>query len=367
MTTIRSRLLTALAALALHSGCAEPPLPAEPVIRPVRVTEVFATGTQQSRTFSGVARARTESTLSFRVAGTVLRLPVAVGDRVRVGQLIAEVDDADYQLMVSEAEAALRQAEAQAGNAQADLRRVRGLFENDNASRDDLDAAVAGAASAQAQMEAVARRLELAERQVSYTRLSAPLDGAIAEVGIDVNENVAAGQPVVVLTSGLQPEVEVSVPESLIVQIAEGDDVNVRFDALAGQSFDGVVTEVGVTASGVATTFPVSVRLSGPVADVRPGMASEVTFEFAGTGADERFVVPPEAVGEDREGRFVFVAEPRDDGRAVVRRQSVEVGEFAPGGLEVLEGLADGDLVVTAGVNQIDDGREVRLGVQQEG
>ena len=367
MTIPRPRLCLVLATFALHGACDQPPAPAEPVLRLVRVVEVFATGSQQSRTFSGVARAGTESTLSFRVPGTVQRLPVAVGDRVRSGQLIAELDDVDFELRVSEAEAALRQAEAQATNSQADLRRVRGLFENDNASRDDLDAGVAVAASTQAQVEAASKRLELAERQVSYTHLAAPVAGAIAEVRTEVNENVAAGQAVVVLTSGVQPEVEVSVPESLITQIAEGSEVSVRFDALAGQAVAGIVTEVAVTASGLATTFPVSVQLRGEAQDVRPGMAADVTFEFAGAAAGDRFVVPAEAVGEDRQGRFVFVAEPAGDDRALVRRRSVEVGAFAPNGLEVLQGLLDGDLVVTAGVNQIDDGCEVRLGPSQEG
>lgn len=350
-----------------YYGCGEPPPPPEPVIRPVRVAKVFATGSQQRRVFSGVAKAGTESTLSFRVPGIVQRLPVAVGQQVRAGQVIAALDEVDYELQVREAEAALRQAEAQASNAQADLRRVRSLFEDDNASRDDLDAAEAAAASMQAQVEAAERRLELAQRRVSYTRLTAPMPGAVAEVRIEVNENVGAGQPVVVLTSGAQPEVEVSIPESLITRITEGDDVTVQFDALENRSFDGVVTEVGVTASGLATTFPVSVRVTEAEADVRPGMAAEVTFEFTGPATANRFVVPAEAVGEDRQGRFVFVAEPIDDQHAVVRRRPVEVGGFAPGGLEVFQGINDGDLIVTAGVSQIEDGREVQIGLQQEG
>jgi len=365
MSMVRCRLIVLIAAGGLPMACAEPPPPPEPVVRPVRVVEVTASQGQETRTFSGIARAGTESTLSFRVAGTIERLPVEVGDRVRVGDLIGELDDIDYRLQVSEAEAALRQAEAQAQNAEADLRRVRGLFENDNASRDDLDAAVAAASSTRAQVEAVMRRLDLAQRQVLYTRLTAPVTGAIAEVRAEVNENVAAGQGIVLLTSGVQPEVEVSVPEGLITQIAEGDEVSVTFDALSGQVFDGVVTEVGVSASRLATTFPVSVQLGGRASAVRPGMAAEVTFTFAGPQKAGRFTIPAEAVAEDRGGRYVFVVEPAGDGRATVRRRAVDVGGFAADGLEILQGLDDGDLVVTAGVHQIEDGREVRLAGEQ--
>jgi len=279
----------------------------------VRVVEVYATAGGRARSFSGVARAGIESTLSFRVPGTIDELPVRLGDRVRARQLIARLDPVDYELQVKETEAALSQARAEARNADAGLRRVRGLYENDNASRADLDAAVANAASANAQVEWVSKHLELALRQVDYTRLQAPVAGAIAELRVEVNENVGRGQAVAVLSSDGAPEVELAVPEGVITQIAEGDTVSVRFDALAGRTFEGVVTEVGVSATILATTFPVSVRLPDADRDVRPGMAADVTFVFDADDATERFFVPPEAVGEDREGRFVFVAQPTQD------------------------------------------------------
>ena len=356
------------AALSACVACGEPPPPPEPVVRPVRVTQVYATGGGRDRSFSGVARAGVESTLSFRVPGAIEELPVRVGNRVRAGQLIARLDAVDYELQVKETEAALSQAQAQARNADADLRRVRGLYENDNASRADLDAAVASAASASAQVESVSKRLELAVRQVDYTRLVAPVAGAIAEVPAEVNEYVTPGDPVAVLTSGaMAPEVEVAVPEGLIRQIQEDAAVTVVFDAIPGQRFHGVVTEVGVTATATGTTFPVTVDLPDGGGEVRPGMAAEVTFELPDDGRGERFIVPPEAVGEDRQGRFVFVAEPSGEGLAVVRRRAVAVGEFVADGLEVFDGLADGDRVITAGVSRIRDGADVRLTTSQEG
>lgn len=349
------------AVLMLATACVEPPPPPEPVIRPVRVTQVFGTGAARVRSFAGVARAGVESTLSFRVAGAIEALPVRVGDSVVAGQLIARLDAVDYELQVKETEASLSQAQAQARNADADLRRVRGLYENDNASRADLDAAVAAAASQRAQVDSAGKRLEMASRQVGFTRLEAPVAGAIAQVTAEVNENVNPGEPVVLLTAGgRSPEVEVAVPEGLIRQIESRSTVSVTFDAIPGEAFPGVVTEVGVMASGMGTTFPVTVALQA-VADVRPGMAAEVTFELPDDGRGVRFIVPPEAVGEDRVGRFVFVAEPSAGGLGVVRRRPVSVGDFVAGGLEVLGGLVDGDRIVTAGISRIRDGLEVRL------
>ncbi len=90
-------------------------------------------------------------------------------------------------------------------------------------------------------------------------------------------------------------------------------------------------------------------------------MAAEVAFNFQATDNRERFLVPPFAVGEDREGRFVFVVEPQESGLGTVRRRAVTVGELTSDGLEILSGLADGEEVVTAGVTKITDGLTVRI------
>ena len=340
----------------LAPACAEPP-PAEPVaVRPVRYVSVEATGDWRTGTFSGVARARAKSSLSFRVAGTIARVSVAVGDRVQAGAPIARLDSEDYGLRVRAAEAVLRQAEAMAHNAAANLRRARALYENESASVTDLDAALAAADSAAAQVDAAGRRLELVELQARRTQLVAPVDGAIADVLVAANEHVTAGQPVVVLVaSGATPEVEFAVPEGLIRRIRRGTPVSAIFGAIPGVRFDGAVTEVGVAATATSTMFPVAANLdAGP--SVRPGMAARVTLELDGGDAAERFVLPSQAVGEDRDGRFVFVAEPAGEGRAVVRRRAVTVGDFVSGGLEIVEGLSAGARVVSGGVSRITDG-----------
>jgi len=334
--------------------------PEADVIRPVRFARVEAEAATRMRTFSGVVRAHLRSNLSFRVAGTVVELPVNLGGSVRPEQLLARLDAVDFELQVQQAEAALRQAEAQTSNIESNLRRTRGLYESNNASRGDLDAAVAAAASAEAQIDSAGRSLELMQRQVDFTRLRAPVEGAVAEVAVALNENVSPGQPIVVLTSGLQ-EVELAIPENSIATIETESPVTVTFTAIPGTSVPGVVTEVGVVATAFATTFPVRVQLSTPQRDVRPGMAAEVTFSFNDTPGQQRFVVAPESVGEDRAGRFVFLVEPAGDGLGITRRRDVTVGEFVSRGIEILDGLATGDLVVTAGVSKIEDGTQVSL------
>ena len=351
----------ALLAVSFSVSCGkEEPIP-EPVIRPVRYQEVFATGGSRARTFSGTSQAALQSRLSFKVAGTIRRVPVKVGDAVKAGQVIAELDPKDYRLQVQDAEASLKSAEAQARNSDANYSRVRALYENRNASRNDLDAARAGSESAAALVRSVQKKLELARSQLSYTRLRSPVGGSIAAVNVEENENVSPGQPVVLLTSGSQLEVEVAIPEILIAQIREGDEVEIRFDAISGKRFPGAVTEVGVASTGMATTFPVTVRLKQSDPDCRPGMAAEVGFTFGSGDSRERILVPSVSVGEDRQGRFVFIVEPAEEGFGVTRRRSVTLRDLTEEGIEILEGLKDGERVVTAGISRIQDGQKVRL------
>lgn len=353
-------LTIGLIAVSLLQACGEEERP-EPVIRPVRYQEAYSTGGSRVRTFSGTARAGVESHISFRVPGAIRRLAVEVGDTVRAGQLIAELDDEDYRLQVQRADAGLAQARAQARNAEADYARARQLYENANLSLAQLDAARTASESAASSVQAYERELELARLQLSYTRLTAPVAGAVAAVNFEANENVQTGQVVVLLTSGSNLEVEVGVPGVLISEITEGAEVRINFDALPGREFPGTVTEVGVAATGAGLTFPVTVRLTESETDIRSGMSAEVGFLFESESQRIVHLVPSAAVGEDREGRFVFVVEPTEAGLGVVRRRAVSVGELTPDGLEILEGLVDGDRIVTAGWSKIEDGLRVRL------
>ena len=329
--TSRFRLLIAAATFAVACGGDEEQT--EAPVRPVRFVQVFSGGGTRVRTFSGAAQSAVATPLSFRVAGRVQRLPVAVGDRVRGGQLIGELDPADYRLQLQDAEAALRRAQSQARNADAEYDRIRGLYENQNASLSQLDGARTASEAAAEQVQSARNRQALARRQLGYTRLTAPQAGDIASVNIEVNENVRAGQAIVLLTSGSELEVSVAVPEVLIADVREGSRVAVRFDALGGREFGATVTEVSVASTELVTTFPVTVKLDATDPDVRSGMAAEVAFRFTSTESTDLIVVPPIAVAEDQNGRFVYVVEPADPGFGTARRREVTVGELTTDGL----------------------------------
>lgn len=356
-------LFLALILTLSYFSCSEPEKEQEVIIRPVRYQQVFLSGSARTRTFSGFAQAGQESRLSFKVPGTVKKVSVKVGNNVQSGDLIAELDSKDYLLRVQQAQDGLKQSEAQERNASATYDRVRRLYENNNASLSDLDAARSGSEAAKAAVSAAKSALELAELSLSYTKLSAPVNGAIAMVNVEVNENVSPGQVIVILTSGSKIEVTVGIPEVLISQIREGSEVRVNFDAIPNKTFPALITEVAVSTTRQTSTYPVTMKLKKEDAALRPGMAAEVEFSFEARGGRERFIVPSHSVAEDREGRYVYVVEPipGETGYGTIHRKSVTIGDLTAEGLEIFEGLADGDLVVTAGVSLITEGQKVKM------
>lgn len=333
----------------------------EKSLRPVRTQQVFASGGNRVRTFSGVSKYGTSSSLSFKINGTVAIVSVQVGDQVSSGQTLVQLDPTDYEIQEKEADAARAQARAKERQAQANYERVRELWENKSVSRSDLDAARAAYETAHEQDNIAKKRRKLARRKLEYTKLTAPVSGAISKVNIDVNENVNAGQTVVELTSGDYFEVNVSIPEMLISKIKQGDKVKIRFDALDNKSFDAKITEVGISSTGFATTFPVVVRMLEIDPNIRSGMAAEVDFSFKSSGLREIFLVPSVAVAEDRTGRFIYIVKPAENDTGIVYKKSVVIGDFSDDGIEVFEGIEDGDYVVIAGVSKIKEGMKVKF------
>jgi len=333
------------------------------IIRPVRTIEAVPTEGSYVRTFSGVAQAGTESKLSFKVPGTVKGIAVRVGSRVKADQLLAELDPYDYELKLQQAESSLLQGKAQARNADVNYDRTRTLYEKRSASMSDLDAARMASEAANANVQTLEKMRELAQMQLNYTKIKAPLEGAIAEIHVEANENVQAGMPIMLLTSGSHIEVKVSIPEILISLIEEEKNVPVKFDAVPDKEFQAIVSEIGVKSTGMATAFPVTLLLSQSDPNILAGMVATAEFHFSLKDKSVRFIVPSEAVGEDREGRFVFVVErlTTEEGFGIIRRKAVQVGELTTDGLEIFEGLADKDLVVTAGISHISDGQKVKI------
>ena len=344
-------------------ACGERDAEVEERLRPVRYVTVSDDNVFRDRSFSGLSKSSLESRLSFKVSGTVTSLPVQIGQRLSAGDLIAEVDAASYRLQEQQAEAALVEAEANNRRAAANYERTKGLYANDNASLNDLESSRANAESAEAVVASAAKALEIARLNVSYTRLEAESDCSIAELNVEVNENVASGQQVAAVSCGDAYEVTLDLPESLIGGLDAFTPVDIRFGAIDGEIFNGEVSEVGVTSAAGSGAFPVVVRVEGTHPSLRSGLAADVTFQFdLEDGREAAIVLPVAAVINGPSGTYVFTAVPSGEGdEATIERRSVVLGELSASGVEILDGLQMGDRVVTAGLSVIREGQRVLL------
>jgi RND family efflux transporter MFP subunit len=334
--------------------------PPEPVLRSVRFVVVEDAEASRKRTFSGVIRAGDQSSMSFQVGGRVQAVAVKVGDRVTKGKLIASLDPADTVLRLQQAQASLAQIQAQARSAAAAYERVRRLYTNRNASQQDLDNARAQNDSAQSQVAAATQAVRQARRQKDYCQLIAPGDGTVRSLNIEPNEVVGPGQPVAALQIGEHLEVALDVPEVYINDVRRGDDVSIDVAAANARALRGSVFEVGIPIGG-GGSFPVTVRVEGTPEGVRAGMAAEVTLELEHGDGPSAIRVPLTAVGEDRDGRFVFVIVDEANEEGTVKRVPVSVGAIEADRLQILSGITAGAKVVTAGVSRIQDGMRVRV------
>lgn len=351
------RLAFLMSALFLVA-CDAAPDAEEELLRPVRFLTIADNVDGRDRTFSGSLKSIRESRLSFKVAGTVTNVPVQIGQQVKRGDLIAQLNADSFSLQVEQAQASLVEAEAGERNAQSTYERTKGLYANDNASRNELDAARAAAEAAAAQVRAATKALEIARLNLSYTRLTAAEDCSIASVDVEVNENVSVGQQIGVVSCGTEYEVELGVPESLISYVDQTTPATITFGAIDGVRFTGEITEIST--AGSAAVFPVVVRVNEDHPSLRSGLAADVTFQFSTSTLEDTFVLPLSAVVNDPDGVYVYIVERTgDNGEAVVKRRNVELGELIQDGVEVVAGLAPGDDVVTAGVSVIRDGQRV--------
>ncbi|MDE2890162.1 MAG: efflux RND transporter periplasmic adaptor subunit [Gemmatimonadota bacterium] len=349
-----------LAAAGMWTACGDEPQVAES-IRPVKYAEVRPASAVQSQRFAGTAKAGIEARLSFRTGGLVESIAVKVGDQVEAGQRIAMLDNRDAVLAHQRARAALENARVQKVNAQSRLIRVRQLYQADNVSLAEYEQAKNGFASATSSYESAEKSLDLQVRQLRYNEIYAPVAGIVTAVNNEVNEVIQAGAPLVELSAGEDIEMVVGVPEGYIARIQAGQPVRVRFSAMPGVDFAARVREIAY-ALGAASTYPVIVRLESPSSSIRPGMAGEVEFRFgAGEPSEDPLVVPIKAVGEDADGQFVFVIDRVVKGVGTVRRRPIRIGELLADGFVVEAGLADRELVATAGLRSLLNGMKVRL------
>ncbi|WP_147820784.1 efflux RND transporter periplasmic adaptor subunit [Salidesulfovibrio onnuriiensis] len=354
------RLIFVLSCVVLlfAQGCGGEPEQVQAPIRPVKIVVVDERGAGMQWTFAGTAEDALETDLSFRVGGKIIEFPGdQIGRKFAKDEVIARLDPADYELELREAKANMEQIRANYVRAKADFERNAELYERKVISKSEMDQADADFKSYEAQLNASAKKLDIARKQLSYTTLNAPFDGWIGKVHTKVHQNVASGQAVASLNAGRQMKMYITVPDVLISQVSEGDAVEVRFDALPGMAMAGKVMEISPESSA-GSGYPVKVYLDNADKLVRSGMSGQVCFMGRSERKSSYFLPPVAVVGESTGTRSVWVV---DRKTSTVQRKDVSVGRLTEGGLEILNGVKAGDMVVIRGVHRLKDGLKVRF------
>jgi len=357
------KLIVLSLATVIISACGKNEDVVEEQLRPVRYVTVSDENVFRNRSFSGTSKSTRESRRSFKVPGTIVSLPVQIGQRLAAGDLIAEIDSATYVLQAQQAQASLLEAQANDRRAAANYERTKGLYANDNASLNDLELSRAQAESARAVVASANKALEIARLNTSYTKLQADTDCSIASLDVEVNENVSAGQQVAAVSCGEEFEVNLDIPESVIASVSEATPVSVTFGAIPDQVFSGTISEVSVASNAASAGFPIVVKINGSHPSLRSGLAANVMFQFdSSTASGGGVVLPVSAVVRDPSGTFVFIAGAgENEGETIVRRRAVTLGELSQSGIEIVDGLQVGDRVITAGTSVIRDGQRALL------
>ena len=354
-----------LGATILLSACGqEEEVNAPAPLREVRTIIVESSSGIFERSFSGTLQSSNQTNYSFKVSGTISDISVEVGQAVKKGDVIAVMDPSDYELEVQKAQAALVEAQSELRSANADYERTKKLYEAGNSSRSDLDNARAASETAAASTQAMRKSLQIAKQNLSYTKLRAQDNCLIASTPANSGENVSSGTEVITATCGDDLEVKLDIPESMISNIRKGMEVQVAFAAIPNKSYEGIVKEVGVAAINGGTTFPVTVLITNDDKnDLKSGLSADVTFTIDHRVAGEMAVpiLPSFAVGEDQDGRFVFVVETTQDGKGIIKRTPVTIGQIQQDGIEILSGVKPGMQIVTAGVSVLRDSVEVKV------
>ena len=348
--------LLILVAIAIGlAGCGEDvakPLPPKKVIV-YRVPDILKTRIWST---SGTAKDVLETILSFRVSGMIISLPVDVGQKVKTGDLVAELDPTDYLLEMREAKASLQDILAELRNAKLDYDRKENLVSKDVISQSEFDLAASYLDSMKAKAAAQNERISIAKRNLSYTRLFVPEAGTISSVPAEVHTNVGIGEPVVTLNSRGMLEMEVGVPDRLIAMVKLNQPVDIRFDVFRDLNLEGTVKEVGVR-SNETSTFPVTISIRTTDKRIRSGMVGEVSFNFKQAEKFKLVVVPAAAVFGLSDGKkYVWVVDAED----AVHKREVEISLPGDGGLIVQKGLKPQELIVVRGVHSLQEGQKVR-------
>ena len=301
----------------------------------VAVQQVSVREVPQTATYTSTVQAYVKNNIAPQMSGRIAKINVEIGDVVKKGQVLAEMDKTQ-----------LLQAQLQLQNQEVELQRLKALYDAGGISKSDYEAIELSYKVTKSQVE------NLEENTV----LRSPIDGVVTARNYDAGDMYAMASPIYVVEQIKPVKLLVGISESDYTKVKKGDAVIVKADALPELTFNGKVEKIYPTVDPTTRTFTVEVVVANNYSSLRPGMFSRVIVDF---GSNNNVVIPDVAVVKQQGSgeRFVYVL--NADG--TVTYQKVVLGRRMGTEYEVLEGLSDGDKVVTGGQIRLKDGIKVTV------
>lgn len=321
------------------------------------------------RQFVGTVQPLYRYLVAPKVAGRVVEIRKRIGDPVRANEVVARIDDAEYQQALREAEASLKIAQASLTEAQSqfalarqELERVQQLKEKGIASPAELDAATTNYEAqqsrlklAQAQVEQREAALRSAQIRLNYTVLTAPAPGFTGERFVDEGALLAANAPVISVVGIEKVIVRTTVSERDYGRLEPGQPASVMVDAYPERRFSGTLARIAPLLREESRMAEVEVEVANDSLILKPGMFARVTVVLA--SSDQAQLVPSRAVVTRDGQKAVFVV---DSTGSTVHLVPITTGIVTPELTQVLSPRLNGP-VVTLGQHLLADGNPVLL------
>ena len=301
----------------------------------VSVVEVAARMVAQTATYTSTVQPYVKNNIAPQMAGRITKINAEIGDFVKKGQVLAEIDKVQLQ-----------QAQLQLHNQEVELERLRALYNAGGLSKSDLDAIELSYNVTKTQVENL----------LENTVLCSPIDGVVTARNYDVGDMYAMSMPIYTVEQIKPVKLLVAISESEYNKVKKGDSVEIRADALPESVFNGKIEKIYPTIDPSTRTFTAEVIVANNYNSLRPGMFARVTVNF---GSSRNVVIPDVAVVKQQGSgeRFVYIL--NEDG--TVNYQKVVLGRRIGAEYEVLEGVLDGAKVVVGGQIRLKDGIKVTV------
>jgi membrane fusion protein (multidrug efflux system) len=314
----------------------------EKPVEAVPVEAVAAASRAIAASYGGSAtlEARAEAQVVSKTSGVALQVLVEEGDVVRAGQVLVRIDADRARLNLAQVDAQMRKLEA-------NFRRASQLVDQQMVSVGDHD-------QLRYDLENARAAWRLAQLEVSYTNVVAPISGVIASRAIKTGNFVQINTPIMRIVDNSRLEATLNVPERDLTTLRAGLPVRMRVDALPGRTFEGVVARIAPVVEAGSGTFRVICAFDPDDSALQPGMFARMDIDYDNRA--DALAIPRAALLEDEGAPAVYVVR---DGKAA--RTDIETGYVDGAFVEVRKGLAAGDRVVTAGKVAVRDGSAVQV------